>query len=167
MKYLNISTTWMGFLVWSTWDYLSSWFHCCWPSQTYCFVEFMVCSKSTSKSQQKCGIVWLGSKLLTDIIKYVFQICEDFFKLNYMICKWWELNKCCWQTDKIHSPPACVFVTLQRKRVHSGAGQPSEWMWENRLLITGMTFQYPRSTNSGPWSGFNLFRLEQLDCSPH
>lgn len=101
----------MRFLVWSTWDYLSSWFHCCWPSQTYCFVEFMVCFKSTSKSQQKCGIVWLGSKLLTDIIKYVFEICEDFFKMNYMICKWWELNKCCWQTDKIHSPPAWVFVT--------------------------------------------------------
>lgn len=35
------------------------------------------------------------------------------------------------------------------------------------LLITGMTFQYPRSTNSDPWSCFNLFRLQQLDCSPH
>lgn len=27
--------------------------------------------------------------------------------------------------------------------------------------------QYSWSTNSDPWSCFNLFRLEQLDCSPH
>lgn len=34
------------------------------------------------------------------------------------------------------------------------------------LLTIGMTFQYSRSTNSDPWSFFNLFRLQQLDGSP-
>lgn len=171
---MNCITTWMRFLVWSTWSYLFSWFHCWWPSQTYCFVELMVCSKS--KPQQMCGRVWLNSKLLTDIISMYSKLAKT--SLNWIT---WYANggNSINASDRLtrftqHQPESfCNLVQPLFKEkefsllVHSGTRQPSEWMWGNRLLITGMTFQCPRSTNSGPWSDFNLFRLEQLDCSPH
>ena len=74
-----------------------------------------------------------------------------------MACEWWELHKCCWQTNKIHSPLACGSLWLSStSKEKNSQTSPFILSWaafhkcrrlvssmsaDCILLLIGMTFQ--------------------------